>query len=220
MRPVCAIDVETDGLHWERQAWEVAFVRRDEHGTTEISVFLDLSMKLADPKALEIGGYYQRHPRGQWLTDATLEETDQNVGRLFTTDPGPMPDGETYLYPDHVARIAQRMTHGATIVGAQPHFDTHILERMMLANQLRPSWHYRLRDVESLTAGYFRHDHGGLAKCADALGLSFPEDEQHTALGDARMALAIYDAIIGTSQIGSRRPEDASPATAGPGRQG
>jgi DNA polymerase III epsilon subunit-like protein len=47
-----------------------------------------------------------------------------------------------------------------------------------------------------LTAGHLGREVGGLAACAEALGIEFPEQEQHTALGDARVALAIYDKIL------------------------
>ena len=195
-RALCAIDTESSSLAWKREAWEIALVRRDETGTSEVLIFLDVDLKHADGKALEIGGYFRRHPRGKWLSDPQVDESSQDyVGRLFTTG-GPEPDGETYLFPDHAARIVHRMTFGATIVGAQPHFDTHILERLLRSHLLQPAWHYRLRDVESMTAGALGEDVGGLAECAAALGLSFPEDQQHTALGDARMALAVYDKCL------------------------
>ena len=54
MRPILALDTETDGLGWSRQAWELAFVKRWPDGNTvERSWFLDIDLRRADPKALE-----------------------------------------------------------------------------------------------------------------------------------------------------------------------
>lgn len=201
-RPICAIDTETSGLHWEREAWEIALIRHDTGGTTELSFFVPISTKAADPKALEVGGYYDRHPVGKWLTDATIDESDRRgvvASAGFAGVSGieaPQPDGDTYLWPDHAARVIQRMTHGATLVGAQPHFDTHLFERMLRRAELTPSWHYRLRDVESMVAGHFGNDPGGLTNCFHAMGFE-PPDDLHTALGDARAALNLYDFLLG-----------------------
>ena len=60
MRAICAVDTETTGLHWKREAWEIALVRRDETGTSEVLIYLDVDLKHADGKALEIGGF------GRW----------------------------------------------------------------------------------------------------------------------------------------------------------
>jgi hypothetical protein len=64
-RPICALDCETDGLGWSRAAWEVGLIRRTPDGhEVPKTMFLDIDLKRADPKALEIGGFYDRHPRG------------------------------------------------------------------------------------------------------------------------------------------------------------
>ena len=179
-RALCAIDTETDGLHWSRQAWEISLIRRHPDGNeTPKTLLLDIDLRKADPKALEIGGFYERHPRGIYLRT------------------GQKPDYHKELTsPDLAAYWVHRLTFGAIIVGAQPHFDTHILERLLHVQGLQPSWHYRQRDVESMAAGYLGEDVGGLAKCAAALGIPFPEADQHTAMGDARAALAVYDKCL------------------------
>lgn len=176
-RPICAVDTETTGLDWSRQAWEIALVRRHPDGNeTAKTMLLDIDLRRADPKALEIGGFYERHPRGIYLAS------------------GKRPDYHAELTSiDQAAYWIHRLTFGATIIGAQPWFDTHILERILHTQGLQPSWFYRMRDVESMTAGAIGEDVGGLAKCAAAMGVPFPEADQHTAMGDARVALAIYD---------------------------
>lgn len=59
-------------------------------------------------------------------------------------------------------------------------------------------WSHRLRCVETLTAGHLGREIGGLSDCAAALGIDTPA--AHTALGDARTARAIWDAILGGSR--------------------
>ena len=67
-RPVCSVDTETTGLHWSREAWEIGIVKRWPDGKVqEASWFLDVDLRRADPKSLEIGGFYERHPRGIYL---------------------------------------------------------------------------------------------------------------------------------------------------------
>jgi hypothetical protein len=187
---VCAIDIETDGLHHGRRAWEVAIIRRftgEFARTITWHRFIDIDLSTADVAGLRIGGFYDRHPYGRYLSGSNLPPTAPDRSRFESG------------YPDVVTRTraAQeiaRLTHGATIVGAIPSFDTETLTQLLLSEGVIPAWHYRLRCVETLAAGHFGHDLGGLKKCADALGIE-PWDE-HTALGDANAALQIYDACI------------------------
>lgn len=178
-RAVCAVDTETLSLRWDRLAWEIAMVRRWPDGNVvECQFFLDVDLRRADPNALEVGGFWLRHPRGVLLS----------TGRKTA-------DVATGL--EVAAERIVRLTHDATIVGAQPWFDTHVLQRLLHGQGLSPSWHYRLVDVEALTAGHLGREVGGLANCAAALDVPFPEAEQHTALGDARCALRIHDRVMG-----------------------
>jgi hypothetical protein len=113
-----------------------------------------------------------------------------------------------------------RWTHGAHMIGNVTSFDTIAFERLMRRQGLLASWHYHLIDVENLAVGYLK----GLAKgispstgrlpmagaevlsqlpwdsdaLSEALGVKPPsDDERHTALGDARWALAMWDAVMG-----------------------
>lgn len=191
-RPICAVDIESTGLGWDRQAWEVALIRRDQTGSTETAFFVEVDLAQADPAALDIGCFHQRHPYGQYLVKIrNLDGHEDSV---------PQPDGIGYLSQDQAVRVIKRMTHQATIVGAQPHFDIQVFERMMMRVGSVPSWHYRLRDVESLTAGRLGRDVGGLAGCVEALALD-GEWAAHTALGDARAALAVFEAILPSAGI-------------------
>lgn len=171
-RPIAVIDTETTGLSpYTREAWEFACIRREPDGAHSCTqFFIDVDLDLADPKALEIGGYYTRDRRGM-----------RAVSGAWAAE-----------------RIAKWLD-GCTIVGAQPHFDTVTLGRLLKIHGFPEPWHYRLRDVESLAAGYLRRDDlGGLAGCAAALGVEVPEGKAHTAMGDVETALAIYDKVFET----------------------
>ena len=90
----------------------------------------------------------------------------------------------------------------------------------MRANGICPSWHYHLIDTEALAVGYLHginsHGHSSVTcaeNCIDdnmlpglpwksddlsaALGITVSEEDRHTALGDAKWARAIYDAVTG-----------------------
>jgi hypothetical protein len=180
-RPIVFADIETDGLHPGRRAWEIALIRRDLDGTErELSFFLPLNLQNSDPAALTIGRFWDRHP----------------VGRKISGKP-PAPGDQAVVYNAHDgAKYVMEWTFGATIVGAVPSFDTEVLARLLRAEGYMPSWHHRLRCVESMTYGALGEDAGGLRDCAEALGIQHSASDLHTALGDARLAKAIHDEIL------------------------
>lgn len=191
--PICFVDTETDGVHPGRKPWEIALIRRDDEGEKEVSFFVEIDLSTADPFGLKVGGFYDRHPEGCWISGATYP------------DSGP---GVQLLEPEQAARRVARMTHGAHIVGAVPNFDTEVFDRLLRDHGLCPSWHYHLIDVEALAVGYLaagRMDPGKSlplpwksTDLMEAIGVSPPtEEERHTALGDARWARAAYDAVMG-----------------------
>ena len=91
-------------------------------------------------------------------------------------------------------------THGATLIGSNPSFDTGTIARLLAYEGHQPSWHYRLVDIPSIVAGHFGRPVGGLDACADALGLEWPDGWRHTALGDARMCELIWDLVMEGTQ--------------------
>lgn len=204
--PLCFLDTETTGVHPDRQVWEVGMIRRDETGEHVRSFFVAVSLTHADPFGLNVGRFYERHPLGIGIAS---NPADSGVYQLKT--------GPSYLSQEDAASAVVRWTHGAHIVGAVPNFDTEVLDHLLRAYGLIPSWHYHLVDVEALAVGFLHSQAvefpGG--KAADfvktglpwksdaltaALGLDpVPDDERHTALGDARWAMRIYDAIVGAS---------------------
>lgn len=202
--PIVFLDTETDGVHPDRKVWEVAMIRRDERGERETAFYVGIDLSTADPFGLRVGRFYERHP----------------FGRTLAGHDGPSED-RPVLDPTNAAVQVARMTHGAHLVGAVPNFDAEVLASLLRANHLTPAWHYHLIDVEALAVGYlsarlrdprtpdvvseslavliappWRSD-----DLSRACGVEPPsEDERHTALGDVRWALRLYDAITGSPQ--------------------
>lgn len=153
-------------------------IRRDGDGARETSFFVRLDLKFSDPFGLNVGRFWDRHP----------------AGRKISGKP-PLPGSEPLSCHD-AAKEVMAWTFGAQIVGAVPSFDTEVLARLLRAEGYLPSWHHRTRCVETLTAGLLRREVGGLRDCAEALGIPFDADAEHTALGDARMAQVIWDEVM------------------------
>lgn len=183
MAPICFVDCETDGVHPNRKPWEIALIRREPDGDeTEVSFFVSIDLSTADLFGLKVGRFYERHPVGRVLS------------RLDKPDPVASWGDPSFKNRADAAQLVARMTHGAQLVGAVPSFDAEVFDHLLRDNGLCPAWHHRLRCVETLTAGHFGEEVGGLGACARALDIEVTDE--HTALGDARTARAIWDAIL------------------------
>jgi hypothetical protein len=192
---ICFIDTETTSLRPDRRAWDVALIVRGGNGQdVEHQWFVeadDLDLGNADPFALRIGHFYERHPNA-------------TTGERFTSGT----DTERF-----VLQRVELLTRGAHLVGAVPNFDAEVLGTRMRAHGLLPSWHYHLIDVETLMVGWLAaageqgkriNLDGTLALPWKSEDLSFAcgveppsDDDRHTALGDARWARDMYDAVMG-----------------------
>lgn len=176
------VDCETDGVHPGRKAWEIAVIRREHDGPDFTwSWFVDINLDTADPFALRIGGFYDRHPLGRYLSGLESKEPEYSVA---------------YADEYESARRVARLTHGRQPWGAVPSFDTETLAGLLRDNFLTPAWNHRVRCVETLTAGHLGREVGGLSDCAKELGIVVPEGAAHTALGDAQTAREIHDFIM------------------------
>lgn len=186
MTPLVFIDTETDGLHPGRRAWEIAMVRRDDDGERECRMFLPLDVKFADPAALKIGGFWDRHPAGRKISGK------------------PEQPCEPVTSVHEAAKKVMAWTFGAHLVGANPAFDAQVLERVLRAEGYLPSWHHHLIDVEVMAVGWLVGQ--GLTvgvpwksdDLADRCGVTRPDD-RHTALGDARWVRDWFNAMGGAS---------------------
>lgn len=200
MTRLCFIDTETTSLRPDRRAWEVGVIVRDP-GVPDIEhhwfVYAeDLDLGNADPMALKVGRFYGRHP------DFAGGTPSERRPEAF------------------VLHKLERLTHGAHLVGAVVSFDAEVLGTRMRAHGILPSWHYHLVDVEALAAGWLHRDAAvkenrehsleeaswqrhlasppwNSDELTAALGVSIREEDRHTALGDARWAAAVYDAVTG-----------------------
>ncbi|SNY28933.1 3'-5' exonuclease [Paractinoplanes atraurantiacus] len=205
MTRIVFIDTETTSLRPDRRAWEIGMIIRPDAASTLHDVeerwFIrvdDLDLGNADPKALEIGRFYERHP-------AFAENPD---GDPFE------PDG---LLEYWVMHKVERLTRGAHLVGLVPSFDAEVLAARMREHGFCPSWHHRLIDARTMAAGWvaahnpdvdMRPPWNSEWMCAQ-LGVEQPSPgDQHTALGDARFARDLYDRVGGA--LGPR-PEQPAP---------
>lgn len=194
--PLAFIDTETDGIHPGRQVWEVAIVRRDPDGTEDAwERFVDIDLSTADPFGLRVGRFYDRHPKGRALSR-------QGSREAAPTSSGP---AGTSMRRDHAARRIAQLTHGAHLVGAVPNFDAEVLDRLLREHRLIPAWHYHLVDVENLAVGHLAATGSPIrppwssTELTTALGVEpATEEERHTAMGDVRWAMRMYDHILGS----------------------
>lgn len=181
-KAICFLDCETTGVHRDRRAWEIAIIRRDHRGPDqELVIYVDLNdldLANAQPQALAIGRFYQRHP---------------GLGH-------PLPAGAQLCSEASAASLVRLWTLDSTIVGVVPSFDTECLTAALGRYQLDPGWHYSPECMISQGKGYLK----ALGRCpgytSDAIaaecGVALPpESERHTALGDTRWARRWYDQL-------------------------
>jgi DNA polymerase III epsilon subunit-like protein len=185
------VDLETTGLNPdESQIWEIAvIVRVPGGGDWEHHWQLrqtEIHLNGSDPKALEIGRYYERMvvPKDMAYAQITAEGQPVGVGRKTLVD-------------DLTVLLA-----GAVMVGSNPAFDASFLRYFLDA----APWHYRVIDVATLAAGFMwalepalmARDTKPISSrwLSRQVGVEPPgEGVAHTALGDARWARDVHDAI-------------------------
>lgn len=163
-RPIVVVDVETTGLvPGHDQIWELAAILLDGAGGEWLfTAYVEHDTSLAEA-----------------LPEKFRADHDERYGAAVRL-------GLVYTV-DQLRDALAPMLDGATLVGAQPWFDAGFLTRIFPA---RP-WHYRLRCVESMTAGHIGRDVGGLDDCLAALDLP-PNEHAHRARHDAAAALRIW----------------------------
>lgn len=178
--PLVFLDTETTGLSLDDDIWEVAAIRREPNGeehTLHLFVEHDRAKCARLPERFR-EDHYDRYRDHRALSK---EQAAYQLAVLFGDD----------------------KPH---IVGAVPNFDTERIARLMTVHGYKSErWHYHLIDVENLAVGYLAA-RGGVLDChppwksdiiAELVGVTISEEERHTALGDARWAMRIYDAVIG-----------------------
>jgi Exonuclease len=192
MSALVFLDTETTGLSLDDDIWEFAAIRREPDGreeTCHLFIHHDTDKCVRLPKEFR-DDHRKRYPGN--VGAYTPREAAERIAKLFGDD------------RPHV-------------VGAVPNFDTERLHVLLSEwDVLGPDlpWHYHLIDVEALAVGYLSglaREYPGsraadvLAKglpwdsdaVAGAVGVEITDEDRHTALGDARWAMRIYDAVMG-----------------------
>lgn len=177
------LDTETTGVHRGYRPWDIAMVRRDgSGGQQELTIFVDVAdidIDHADPEALIIGGFEQRHP--------------QRGGRLAT--------GQVLVSGYQAAQLVQRWTDSALVYGVNPSYDTIGLDGLLARANLDARWYYAPQDLVGIAYGFMlRGATTAPPRSSEPLsmacGVDIPQaSERHTAMGDARWAARWYDAL-------------------------
>ncbi|MGH9266832.1 MAG: 3'-5' exonuclease [Acidimicrobiales bacterium] len=135
---------------------------------------LPVDLRRADDAALEVGGFASRR-----LPEAGL------------TRPGAF------------ATEFARLTAGRWLAGTSPSFDAGFLRALLEANGARPRWGFHLVDVVAMAAGRCgRPPPWSSHALSRAVGVDPDDYHRHSALGDARWARAVYDAVLATAVPG------------------
>lgn len=188
---------------------------------TEYVWQLPVDLAKADLIALNIGRFHERRYPGNpypispfTMLDGRVSEIEREANDLAlgTLPAGVSERARSVLDERNLEAWAARfadLTWGAHLVGAVPSFDEERLRKLLLAQGQCPGWHYHLCDTETLAVGYLRgfldRDDERLPLAAPpwksdelsrAIGVDPEEFDKHSALGDARWALAIYDAVM------------------------
>lgn len=196
MTTISFIDTETLGLHADQHAvWEVALISYD---TVERKVLREclwqihltgLQIEHGDPVGMEIGKFADRY------------------------------DEATATSPWDFCEEFAALTRGSHLCGNVVSFDEERIRRMCWEHGATPSWHYHLIDIEPMIVGYLR----GMVKEAamqnghaanshpvfrdalslpwhsgalsEAVGVDKDQFAEHTAMGDARWAMAEWKAV-------------------------
>lgn len=205
------VDTETTGLDPDlHEIWEVGLVMREPNGDEhEHKWFLPVDLGRADPVSLAIGRFHERY--GKW------PERELDDGTVI-----PAKSGQVSNLPRFAHQFA-KWTRGSHLVGCVTSFDEERLRRLLKRNGGCPEWHYHVIDVENLAAGFImgreieydttteeprlKYGHSKLLvetaappwdseTLSRAVGVEPDEFDRHTALGDVRWAMAIYDAVM------------------------
>jgi DNA polymerase III epsilon subunit-like protein len=167
------VDIETTGLspHYH-EVWEVALIVDEEEHVWQLPV----DLRKADPSALRVSRFYERRN----LEIETMRSD-----------------------PYRVAAQVAALTANRHLVGAVPSFDAAFLSSYLHKTGFKDAWHYHLIDVEALAVGYIFGTGGrpnlpwDSEDISTSIGVNPRRFDRHTALGDARWAKAIYEAVIG-----------------------
>ena len=188
--PIVSIDTETLGLAIEHPIWELALIRREPDGAQ-----------------------VEHH----WFVQHEAADLG-DLPESFRTDYETRYDAHAAIRTRDLAVILRHLLRPLDgllpiLIGSNPSFDAERIG-LHVGEDIPGLWHYRTIDVATLTAGWIAgrrsaervvtgpHD-GVLAPpwksddLAAATGVKAGL-HRHTALGDARWALAVWDSVMGS----------------------
>lgn len=183
---IFSADTETTGLDPTRHvAWDYAIVGEDG---SEQQWFIKPNLATADPYALRVGRYYER-------TADLLPPLSRKQGPKWSD-------------PEKAAAEMARLLDGATLLGHNPPFDTAFIGAFLRRHGHVLAADHHLIDTGTLVTGFAagRRSTGllqpwpagkHLSDMARTMGIDPSGFEQHTALGDARLAMAVYRTVMG-----------------------
>lgn len=214
------MDTETTKLSIWRRAWDVALIVRTTEPTEqggreyvdhEYQWFvhpIDIELERADPKALEIGQFWERHPHGAILIEMGARSMLANgrIGDLLALDLRTLPTLTRVRRAGHIARDVHGLTRcRAPIYGSNPGFDMLTLEHMLSEEGLTADWHYHPNDVPNLIEGWLIG-----RGCPERIPTSRRSEDycravdiepnnyaRHSALGDCQLFRDAFDAMYG-----------------------
>ncbi len=186
--PIVSLDTETLGLAVHHPIWELALIRREPDGAqVEHQWYVKHDPTKGDP---DLPDSFRADYETRYQPEAAIDTVDLGVIMRHLLRPI---DGQQPI-----------------LIGSNPSFDAERI-KTHLGYRVADMWHYRVIDVATLTAGWIKgRDAATNAVSSDALltppwmsddlaasiGIK-PGEGRHTALGDARWALAIWDRVMG-----------------------
>lgn len=188
MTRLCFVDTETTSLDPDRgEVYEIGLVVRDPGSSPddlEWRWWLPVDLSRADPMSLKVGRFFERRPSQSRTWKGALQWAPDS-GKVEQADPW------------EVAASLMELTAGAHLVGAVPSFDASFLAPLLRAHGCCPAWHYHHVCVENLIAGKLAiPPPWNSNELSLKVGINPEEYERHTALGDARWARDLYDAVM------------------------
>lgn len=185
---------------------------------------LPVDLSKADPIALNVGQFFTRRGDLGTTNYFPGHDAFDQTGKLGEVSTTGKPLAPKVLHPANLpwwCDLFSRLTWGAHIVGAIPSFDCDRMARLFARHGACPGWHYHLEDIEALAVGFAIGRCHGIAIAGDvvrfpaaveaahtarahpwrsedlsrAVGVNPETFDKHTALGDARWAEAVYDAV-------------------------
>jgi hypothetical protein len=205
--PVAFVDCETTHLDAEiGEAWEVAVIFREADAVhapgSDIEYVWQIrpDLTVADPESLRIGRFEERFAVPRYVEAAF---TGYETGPVVP------------MTRDQAVSAILSILRGAVLVGSNPGFDDRFLRKLLGPGSAQ--WHYRPVDIATLAAGRklgmveMVRRAGGKAMPSDEIRFPFSSrdlsrwtgveppsgDVAHTALGDARWARDVFDAVAG-----------------------